>query len=85
MTDDANWDRYGSTMIESMAEVLADAPEESRALLLETADYWLALGLTIGVNRPADGTRLLHLIEADEQARRELGDDAASFVDDVLA
>ena len=32
-----------------MREVLAESPEDLHGLLLETADYWLSLGLAIGL------------------------------------
>ena len=49
-----NWMRYGRAIVESMHEVLAESPENVRALLLETADYWLSLGLIIGLRRRVD-------------------------------
>jgi len=86
MPDEATeeWRRYGSAVIAAMADVLDQAHDESHPVLLETADYWLSLGLTIGVNRPEDGRRLLHLIEAEEPNRKELSADAEAFISEVL-
>lgn len=86
MTDEASqeWQRYGRAMIVSMADVLEHAHEQHHPVLLETADYWLSLGLTIGLNRPEEGKRLLSLIETEEPNRKELEQDADSFMDEVL-
>jgi hypothetical protein len=78
------WQNYGAAMIASMADVLAKVDEEQHPLLLETADYWLSVGLAIALTAPADGKRLLHLIEAEEPNRDELHADAASFIKEVL-
>jgi hypothetical protein len=53
-------------------------------VLMETADYWLSLGLAIGAERPEAATRLLHLIEAEEPERAELTADAQHFVAEAL-
>jgi hypothetical protein len=81
---DADWRRYGQAMLHSMAEVRAETAEDIHPLLLETADYWLSLGLTIGTAQPEAATRLLRLIESAETERRELGLDADQFVAEVL-
>lgn len=81
----AGWGRYGRVIIRSMQEVLAEAPEDVHALLLETADYWLSLGMAIGLQRPADAGRLLALIHGGDAAERdELDADAAAFSAEVL-
>jgi len=85
MTDGETWERYGRAMTGAMAEVLIELPEESRAHALETADYWLSVGLVIGLERPSDARRLLELIEADERERAELSRDGAGFVAEALA
>jgi len=38
-----------------MAEVLEEFPEEARPHALEMADYWISVGLTIGLERPHQG------------------------------
>lgn len=81
---DPDWQRYGSAIIASMSEVLDQAKEEHHPVILETADYWLSLGLTIGLSQPEDGRRLLHLIETEEPNREELHADAEAFVGEVL-
>jgi hypothetical protein len=78
------WRQYGTAVVASMSDVLAKAEEQHHPLLLETADYWLSLGLAIGVSRPEEARQLLNLIESDELSRKELADDAASFVGEVL-
>jgi hypothetical protein len=80
----ADWERYGRALHMAMAEVLEEFPEEVRPHALETADYWISVGLTIGLERPHQGRRLLELIEAEEAERAALADDAADFLDEAL-
>ena len=79
-----DWERYGRAMTAAMAEVLAELPDQAHPHALETADYWLSLGLAIGLERPADARRLLALIEADEAERAALIDDGAGFLAEAL-
>lgn len=81
---DARWDRYGRALLQSMQEVLSETPAELHSMLLETADYWLSLGLSIGSSNPGAAARLLAVIESEEPERAELADDAAQFVSDAL-
>jgi hypothetical protein len=67
-----------------MAEVLAEFPDAVRPHALETADYWISVGLTIGLEWPRQARRLLELIEAEEAERASLIDDGASFMHDAL-
>lgn len=83
-TDD-RWERYGRAMLQAMQEVLAETSADLHPLLLETADYWLSLGLAIGRTDPDAAARLLDVIEADGPERSELVDDAAQFAADALA
>ena len=83
-SSDARWDRYGRALLQSMQEVLSETPQELHALLLETADYWLSLGLAIGAADAVAAQRLLGVIESEEPERAELADDAAQFVSDTL-
>ncbi len=83
-TENLAWKRYGRAVIQAMVEVTAEVPEESHALLLETADYWLSLGLAIGVQRPDEALRLLDLIEAEVTGQSELAGDAAAFCAEAL-
>lgn len=80
-----DWERFGRALIASMADLLKGVPLEQHPLLLETADYWLALGLVIGLERRNEAGRLLELIETDATERRELAVDAADFCAQVLA
>jgi hypothetical protein len=53
--------------------------------LLETADYWLSLGLSIGLRRPADAELLLTVIQQDEiEDGGELDSDGAALCAEVL-
>jgi hypothetical protein len=79
------WERYGRAMISAMAEVLDSRDLEEATVLLETADWWLSLGLTIGLNRPEDAAELLTAIEAHEGDRVELAEDGATFCREVMA
>jgi hypothetical protein len=83
MTDP--WSRYGRSLAQAMAEVLDEIPEEFRPHVLETADYWLSVGLQLGLERPHQARALLATIEADELERAELAQDAASFIEEALA
>ena len=84
-TNGEAWSRYGETLTGAMAEVLDEIPEEIRAHVLETADYWISVGLTIGLERPHQARRLLELIEAEETERAALAEDAAAFIAEALA
>jgi hypothetical protein len=53
-------------------------------LLMETADYWLSIGLAVGTGHPEAAARLLHLMEAEEPEQVELTADAEQFVTEVL-
>lgn len=79
-----HWERYGRALHRAMAEVLREFPEEVRAHALETADYWISVGLTIGLERPHQAQRLLELIEANEAERAALAEDAAAFIEEAL-
>ena len=85
MMDGDEWQRYGKALTGAMAEVLEELPEEARARALEAADYWLSVGLVIGLERPAEAGRLLVLIEANEVERAALSDDGAGFLEEALA
>jgi hypothetical protein len=78
------WNQYGRSLTRAMAEVLDETPEELRPHLLETADYWISVGLTIGLKHPGDGRRLLAVIEKDEAEQAELLDDAVTFLEEAL-
>ena len=80
-----DWERYGRALHRAMAEVLEEFPEEVRPHALETADYWISVGLTIGLERPHQARRLLELIEAEETERAALADDAADFLDEAMS
>jgi hypothetical protein len=82
MTDP--WSTYGRSLTQAMAEVIHEIPEELRPHVLETADYWLSVGLQLGLERPHQARELLAIIEADELERAELAEDAGSFIAEAL-
>jgi hypothetical protein len=82
---DNRWRRYGAALTGAMSEVLDELPEGARAHALETADYWLSVGITLGLERQDQARALLALIEADEVERAALVDDAATFLEEALA
>ncbi|HEV3097219.1 MAG TPA: hypothetical protein VG104_08755 [Candidatus Dormibacteraeota bacterium] len=81
---DEQWARYGRALIGSMSEVLGETPDDIHANLLETADYWLSVGLVLGLRQPAQARELLQVIEAHEAERGELERDAAGLIGDVF-
>ena len=83
MTDP--WSQYGRSLAQAMAEVLEEVPEDLRPHVLETADYWLSVGLQLGLERPHQARELLAVIEADELERAALAEDAADFIAEALA
>ena len=80
-----DWERYGRALYRAMAEVLEEFPEEVRPHALELADYWISVGLTIGLERQHQARELLELIEAEEDERDALVEDAADFLEEALA
>jgi hypothetical protein len=78
------WSRYGHALIGSMNEVLNETPEQTHANLLETADYWLSLGLVLGLRQPAHAQQLLEVIEAHEAEHGELERDALGLIGEVF-
>lgn len=81
---DAGWRGYGKALLHSMAEVRDETPEDVHPVLMETADYWLSLGLAIGTSQPEAAARLLRLIESEEPERAELSADAEHFIKEAL-
>jgi hypothetical protein len=81
---DPAWRRYATALLHSMEAVRAETSEDLHPVLLETADYWLSLGLAIGTQQSEAGRRLLRLIEAEEPERAELAVDAQHFVGEAL-
>ena len=81
---DEQWARYGRALIGSMSEVLGETPDDIHANLLETADYWLSLGLVLGLREPSQARELLHVIEAHEAERGELARDATGLISQVF-
>ncbi len=84
MQPDDAWKRYGSALIGAMAEVLAETDQETHPMLLETADYWLSLGMATGLERADRAASLLELIESHEDDHAELARDAEAFCGEAL-
>jgi hypothetical protein len=71
---------YARAIVATMAEVLKETPEDAtRSILLETADYWLQVGMAFGLNYPGDARRVLAAEEASEDFNP--GQDAAEFLE----
>lgn len=85
MTIDAGSQRYGRAVHRAMAQVLDEFPENVRPHAVEVADYWLSLGLAIGLEHASEAQRLLGLIEANEEEMAELSHDADAFLEEALA
>jgi hypothetical protein len=81
---DEQWARYGRALIDSMSEVLQETPEEMHANLLETADYWLSLGLVLGLRDSGQAKQLLDVIEAEHEERGQLDRDAGALIGQVF-
>jgi hypothetical protein len=56
---DAAWRRYATALLHSMEDVRSETAEDLHPVLMETADYWLSLGLAIGTEHPAMCVRAL--------------------------
>lgn len=67
-----------------MSSVLDETPDAEHANLLETADYWLSLGLVLGLKDPTRAQRLLDFIEQHEAERGELERDAGDLLNQVF-
>jgi hypothetical protein len=80
-----DWKRYGGALVAAMSEVLAETEPGTHSVLLETADFWLSVGLAIGLERPEAGRLLLELIEEQEGNRVELSADAVAFSEAALS
>ncbi len=78
------WMRYGRAVIQSMQEVLTEVDEQAHSPLLETADYWLSIGLAIGLRTPEAADRLLALVESNDKERTKLERDALAFCAEVV-
>jgi hypothetical protein len=83
-TADETWQQYGRALITAMREVLEEADERHRELLLEAADFWLGLGLVIGLERPDEAQRLLAVLEGHAGERDEMLADAEELLAEAL-
>ena len=78
------WQRYGRALIAAMREVLEATDDGGREIMLEVADYWLAVGLMIGLERADDARKLLAAVEAHVDERSALLQDAEEFLAEAL-
>jgi hypothetical protein len=76
--------RYGRALITAMREVLEEVDEQHREILLETADFWLRVGLVIGLERAEEAELLLRLSGGDTNERDELVADAEDLLDEAI-
>jgi len=83
-TADEAWQRYGRALIAAMREVLEETDSTDRELMLEVADYWLALGLMIGLEHADNGRKLLAAVETHAGERSVLLSDAQEFLTDAV-
>jgi hypothetical protein len=83
-TTDEAWQRYGRALIAAMREVLEETDDRHQELLLETADFWLGLGLLIGLERGDEAQRLLGVMEGRASERAELLSDAEELLAEAL-
>jgi hypothetical protein len=79
-----DWNRYGLALITAMREVLDEVDEAQRETLLETADFWLRLGLVIGIEHADEAKRLLSLSQEDAGERAELLKDAEEWLAETI-
>jgi hypothetical protein len=77
---DEEWTRYGRSMIEAMSDVLEEVDDRHRGVLLETADFWLSLGLILGLERPEEARRVVDVLLSQGGDRAELLSDAEDFL-----
>ena len=76
--------RYGRALITAMREVLEEVDEQHREMLLETADFWLRVGLVIGLERAEEAELLFRLSGGDTNERDELLADAEDLLDEAI-
>jgi hypothetical protein len=85
MTIDSGSQRYGRAVHHAMAERLDGFPESAQPHALEVANFWLSLGIAIGLEHAGEAQQLLGLIEANGEKMAELSHDARAFLEEALA
>ncbi len=85
MTIDSGSQRYRRAVRHAMAGLLDQFPQDVRPHAVELADFWLALGLAIGLEHASEAQQLLGLIEANEEKMADLSHDARAFLEKALA
>ena len=85
MTIDSGSHRYGRAVRRAMAGLLDELPENARPHAVEVANFWLALGIAIGLEHVNEAQLLLGMIEANEEKMADLSHDARAFLEEALA
>ena len=85
MTIDSGSQRYGRAVQRAIAELLDGFPENARPHAVEVANFWLSLGIAIGLEHRSEAQQLLGLIEANGEKMAELSHDARAFLEEALA
>ena len=85
MTIDSGSHRYGRAVHRAMAGLLDELPENAQPHAVEVANFWLALGIAIGLEHVNEAQQLLGLIEANEEKMADLSHDARAFLEEALA
>ena len=84
MTIDSGSQRYGRAVHRAMAGLLDELPENAQPHALEVANFWLSLGIAIGLEHVNEAQKLLGLIEANEEKMADLSHDARAFLEEAL-
>ncbi|MFI5259283.1 MAG: hypothetical protein ACHQ01_06715 [Candidatus Limnocylindrales bacterium] len=84
MTIDSGSQRYGRAVHHAMAELFDEFPESARPHAVEVANFWLSLGIAIGLEHGSEAQQLLGLIEANGEKMAELSHDARAFLEEAL-
>ena len=85
MTIDSGSQRYGRAVHRAMSELLDEFPENAQPHAVEVVNFWLALGIAIGLEHGSEAQQLLGLIEANGEKMAELSHDARAFLEEALA
>ena len=85
MTIDSGAQRYGRAVHRAMAELFDGSPENAQPHAVEVANYWLSLGIAIGLEHASEAQQLLGLIQANGEKMAELSHDARAFIEEALA
>jgi hypothetical protein len=85
VTIDSGSQHYGRAVNRAIAELFDGLPENAQPHAIEVANFWLSLGIAIGLEHASEAQQLLGLIEANGERMAELSHDARAFIEDALA